>query len=137
MATPWADIKAEYLHGVTPKDLAEKYGIKAKTIHEKASKESWVAEKTSICKNVQESVEDEIREGAKDSIRYLRKVVNNPSEKTLDRISAAKGLLSVSGLEKSEKKITGNLGLEKVFITPKEVKETDSHIDDFIEDATE
>lgn len=31
-------------------------------------------------------------------------------------------------------KIIGDLGLEKIFITPKEAKETDKHINDFIDD---
>lgn len=34
--TPWNKIKKEYLEGVTPKELALKYKIKAKTIINKA-----------------------------------------------------------------------------------------------------
>lgn len=107
--TPWTKIKGEYLSGITPRDLAQKYKIKAKTITEKASKENWVVEKATICKNIQEKVEDNISQGATEAIAYLREVVNNSKEETKDRIAAAKGLLSVSGLEKSEKKITGDI----------------------------
>ena len=58
--TPWTKIKKEYLEGVTPKELALKYKVKSKTIHEKASKKSWVDQKTSICKNLQEKTEDKM-----------------------------------------------------------------------------
>ena len=51
--TPWVEIKSEYLLGVTPKELAEKYGLDPKAIHEKASKENWTEEKARICKNLQ------------------------------------------------------------------------------------
>lgn len=108
-ATPWTKIKGDYLSGITPRELAKKYKIKAKTITEKASKEDWVVEKATICKNVQEKIEDNISKGATEAVAYLREVVNNTKEETKDRIAAAKGLLSVSGLEKSEKKITGDI----------------------------
>lgn len=107
--TPWTKIKAEYLQGAFPRELAKKYKIKAKAISDKANKEQWVSEKSEICENVRKNVEEDINEGATEAVAYLRKVVNNPKEETKDRIAAAKGLLSVSGLEKSEKKITGDI----------------------------
>lgn len=108
-STPWTKIKAEYLSGITPRDLAKKYKIKAKAISDKANKEQWVIEKSEICEKVRKNVEEDINEGATEAVAYLREVVNNRSEETKDRIAAAKGLLSVSGLEKSEKKITGDI----------------------------
>lgn len=107
--TPWTKIKADYLSGITPRELAQKYKIKAKAISDKANKEQWVSEKSEICEKVRKTVEDNIKDGATEAIEYLREVVNNKEEKTVDRIAAAKGLLSVSGLEKSEKKITGDI----------------------------
>lgn len=107
--TPWTKIKADYLSGITPRELAQKYKIKAKAISDKANKEQWVSEKSEICEKVRKTVEDNIKDGATEAIEYLREVVNNQDEKTVDRIAAAKGLLSVSGLEKSEKKITGDI----------------------------
>ena len=109
--TPWTKIKAEYLQNVPPRELAKKYNLKTKTISDKATKEKWTLEKTQIFVNVRENVEQSIKDGAQESILYLREVVNNPDEETKDRIAAAKGLLSVSGLEKSEKKITGDVNM--------------------------
>ena len=44
--TPWNKIKKEYLDGVTPKELAIKYKIKARSISDKAYEEDWKEEKT-------------------------------------------------------------------------------------------
>ncbi len=109
--TPWAEIKVDYLKQIPPRELAIKYKIKAKSISDKANEEGWVGEKAKISENIRNNVEGEISEGAKESIIYLREVVNNPEEKTVDRIAAAKGLLAISGLEKSEKKITGDVSV--------------------------
>lgn len=48
--TPWTKIKAEYLSGVAPKELADKYGLKSKQISDKANKDKWVVEKAEICR---------------------------------------------------------------------------------------
>ena len=107
---PWFEIKKDYLNGVEPKAIAEKYKFEdITTLYNAIDNRGWNKEKTEIHENIRNDVEEAIREGARESIMYLRDVVNNPEEKTLDRISAAKGLLSVSGLEKSEKKITGDI----------------------------
>lgn len=111
MTTHWTKIKAEYLQNVPPRELAKKYKIKAKAISDRADHEGWRKEKSQISENVRKNVEEDIKDGATEAILYLREVVNNPDEKTVDRIAAAKGLLSVSGLEKSEKKITGDVNM--------------------------
>ena len=109
--TPWAEIKMDYLKQIPPRELAKKYKIKAKSISDKANEERWMDERSKISENIRNNVEEEISEGAKESIVFLREVVNNPEEKTIDRIAAAKGLLAISGLEKSEKKITGDVSV--------------------------
>lgn len=107
---PWNDIKADYLHGIEPKSIAEKYKFDdINTLYNAIDNRGWKKEKTEIYENIRNNVEDNITEGAKEAIIYLREVVNNKKEETKDRIAAAKGLLSVSGLEKSEKKITGDI----------------------------
>jgi uncharacterized protein YjcR len=97
--TPWNKIKKEYLNGVSPKELSSKYGIAAKSIHEKASKEHWVDEKASICKNVQEDVQEQIKELTNLALQALRSVINDPECKHADKVSASRALLDVSGLK--------------------------------------
>ena len=55
---PWAKIRAEWLRGgTTQKALAEKYGVKLKTIQNRASNEGWKKEKGKI----REETEDKMR----------------------------------------------------------------------------
>ena len=56
---PWSVIKAEYLQGVPPKDLASKYGSTAKYIGEKASREGWTVEKANIYKNIEAEIAEQ------------------------------------------------------------------------------
>ena len=58
MSIPWNKIRAEWLKGgITQKQLAEKYGVKLKTIQNRASNEGWKNQKGKI----REETEDKIR----------------------------------------------------------------------------
>ena len=118
--TPWNDIKAEYLQGVTPKELAEKYDIKAKTIHEKASKESWVDEKeninASICKNVQEVTQERIQSLTNLALDTLCNVINDEKTEKNTKVQAAKAILDISGLKNSKQVIEGIEGGVNVIV---------------------
>ena len=52
-----------------------------------------------------------------------------------DLIEALKTIIEALGDKVSKHEIMGDLGVEKVFITPKEAKETNKHIDTFIDDV--
>lgn len=106
-ATPWNKIKADYLNGVTPKELASKYKITAKSIHEKASKENWVDEKASISKNLQEDVQERIKELTNLALETLRGVINDPESKSQDKVSASRAILDVSGLKSLKQEVSG------------------------------
>jgi uncharacterized protein (UPF0147 family) len=118
--TAWNEIKAEYLQGVTPKELSLKYKIPAKTIHEKASKESWVDEKASInasiCKNVQEVTQERIQNLTNDALDTLCEVVNDKKCEKNVRVQAAKAILDISGLKNSKQVIEGIEGGVNVVI---------------------
>ena len=53
-AIPWNKIKAEYLQGAVPRELASKYNIDAKTIGNKASANNWVVKKKEIQVKIEE-----------------------------------------------------------------------------------
>nr|DAH61727.1 MAG TPA: helix-turn-helix domain protein [Caudoviricetes sp.] len=113
--TPWHKIKAEYLQGVTPKDLAQKYKVSGKTIREKASKEGWVAEKTMICNNVQQDVQSRIKGLTNLALDTLVEVINdNETEKNV-KVSACKAILDISGLKSLKQDITGIEGVSVVI----------------------
>lgn len=100
--TPWNNIKSEYLHGVTPKELGEKYNLTAKQISDKANKEGWVAEKSKISENVREKSQQKIDRLTSIALSRLEDVLNNECVKTSDLISAIGKVLDISGLKKTE-----------------------------------
>lgn len=109
--TPWNKIKAEYLQGVTPKDLAQKYKISGKTIREKASKEGWVEEKTTICNNLQQDIQNRIKKMTNVALEALCDVINDPWCKNTDKVSAARAILDVSGLKSLKQEFSGVKGI--------------------------
>ena len=112
--TAWNKIKADYLNGVTPKELAEKYKIPAKSIHEKASKENWVEEKASISKNLQEDVQAKIKDLTNLALDTLCKVINDPESDNKDKVSASRAILDVSGLKSLKQEVSGVNGVSVI-----------------------
>jgi uncharacterized protein YjcR len=113
--TPWNKIKKEYLDGVAPKELAIKYKIPAKSIHEKSSKENWTEEKASISKNLQVDVQEKIKELTNLALDTLKNVINDPEAKHTDKVSASKALLDVSGLKSVKQEVSGIQGTSVVI----------------------
>ncbi len=134
--TPWVKIKAEYLQGVTPKELAVKYKIKAKAISDKANEEKWVAEKAKISENVRKDVQEKIKQYANTALEALMKIINDEESKNSDIVQASKAILDVSGLKSMKQEITGANGepirVKKIFITPEMQKQADKIIDEVI-----
>lgn len=118
--TPWNKIKADYLNGVTPKELASKYKVTAKQIHEKASKENWTTEKARICKNLQENVQERIKALTNLALDTLCEVIKADDSKYQDKVSASKAILDISGL-KTQKHEVENKGIN-IVVADKEHK---------------
>lgn len=106
----WAKIKIEYLEGKKPIELAKKYKVAAKTISNRASEENWQGTRGKIQEEIQSNFEKEILEGTALAIKTLLEVART-AERDSDRVSAAKGLLDISGLkkEKRENELSGEL----------------------------
>lgn len=133
--TPWLEIKAEYLKGCNPKELAEKYDISAKAITEKASKENWVDEKARISNNLQFCVEDYIKDLSKKALKQLEEVIDDTEADYKDKVSASRAILDVSGLKSSKQEITGKDGspiVQQTYLLPDECNKAIQHIKDYI-----
>lgn len=61
---------------------------------------------------------------------HIKKILSKGSVKEL--IELIKAILPP---EKQTQEFLGSLGIEKVFVTPEEIKEVNKHIDDVINDA--
>lgn len=130
-ATPWIKIKAEYLQGITPKELAEKYNLTAKQISDKANEDKWVGEKAEISENIRNDVEARIKKLTNEALMALEKVIKNTKAKDADKISASKAILDISGLKISKRELTGKDGealiVQKEYILPEEVQKFKEH----------
>lgn len=113
--TAWNKIKVEYLQGVTPKELAQKYHLKAKQISDKANEEKWVAEKAKISENLRIDVQERIKDLTNQALETLCNVINDPECKNADKVSAARAILDVSGLKSLKQDITGIDGVSVVI----------------------
>lgn len=132
---PWLEIKAEYLNGCSPKELSKKYNVPAKTIHEKASKESWVDEKASICKNLQDKVANRIQRVTELALERLECVLTDDCIKNSDLVNAIGKAFDISGLKSSKQEITGKDGspiIQQNYVMPAECEDAIKHIKDFI-----
>lgn len=60
MATQWGRVRQSYMAGASYEELAKKYGLKVKTIQNRASKEGWVKEKGRIREEVGEKLRERV-----------------------------------------------------------------------------
>lgn len=115
----WTKIKKEYLEGATPKELALKYKIKAKSISNKANKEKWSIEKEKISENLSKSTEDRIKGLTNKAFDALEQVLDDTEAEYKDKVAAAKAIIDVSGLKKDKHEVENK--------TPLIVVEDDKH----------
>lgn len=106
----WEKIKAEYLQGVTPKELAEKYKLDAKQISDKAYRDSWNDIKTKIYKKTRENIQERIEGLTNIALDALVQVINDPECKNADKVSASRAILDISGLKSLKQEIAANEG---------------------------
>lgn len=86
---PWAKIRNEWLKGgTTHQKLADKYGVKVKTIRDRAYKEGWGKQKGKIAEKVQAETRDRV---VRARVNHLEKLIT-ANEALLD------GLMQLAGM---------------------------------------
>jgi hypothetical protein len=115
VAPQWSKIKAEFLQGATPRDLAQAYGLKASQISNKACEEGWVSKRNRISEKIVENVEEKITSLTNLALETLREVINDPETKAVDKVSASRAILDISGLKSLKQEISG-VGATSVII---------------------
>lgn len=97
------------------------------------------AEKEAISKGMREASArrkmDALIYGEAIYLQYQRIKDGSISDKDLN--DALSGAAKRLGDDISKQEIIGNLGVEKIFVTPEEMKKVDNHIDDVINDGFE
>lgn len=110
--TPWTKIKAEYLQGATPKELAKKYSLTSQQISNKVKRDKWKLEKDQISHKTTENIQDKIQALSNNALDVLCKVMNDPLAENKDKVSAARAILDVSGLKSVKQEITADVKSE-------------------------
>ena len=105
--TPWNEIKAEYLQGVTPKELATKYKLKAQAIYDKANRDNWIEERSRIAEKTLEITQEKIQGLTNLALDTLCNVIKDSTTEKNTKVQAAKALLDISGLKNSKQVIEG------------------------------
>lgn len=113
--TAWNKIKADYLKGVTPKELAEKYKIDINKLYNKIDNDSWAKEKTKINENIRNDVQERIKELTDLALETLCEVIKAGDSKYQDKVSASKAILDVSGLKSLKQEVTGVSGMNVII----------------------
>jgi uncharacterized protein YjcR len=113
--TPWNKIKVDYLNGVTPKELAEKYKIDINKLYYKIDNDSWAKEKTKINENIRNDVQERIKELTDLALETLCEVIKAGDSKYQDKVSASKAILDVSGLKSLKQEVTGVSGMNVII----------------------
>lgn len=128
--TPWLEIKTAFLKGVTAKELAVKYKIKARSITDKAYEERWNDEKTIISENIRDRVTKRVDHITDLALQRLEGVLLDEDIKTSDLVQAIGKAFDISGLKSSKQELTGKdgapLSVQKVFVTPEMKKEAEN-----------
>ncbi len=109
---PWLKLKAEYLQGATPKELAKKYSLTSQQISNKVKRDKWKIEKDLISHKTTKNVQDKIQALSNNALEVLSEVMNNPLAENKDKVSAARAILDVSGLKSVKQEITADVKSE-------------------------
>lgn len=135
---PWGEIEKKYLIGVKPQDLAKKYNIPCGTIRSHASRNGWCINKQQISnevtQNVAQKLEDRLTNLTNKALTTCETVLDDPGAKYQDKLTASKIIIDCSGLKKDKKELSGNVGVQKVFVTPEMQEATLEHIKQVIND---
>lgn len=110
----WNEIKTDYLLGVTPKELAEKYNIKIEKIYKKIENAKWANELRQIKGNIGNDIQNKIRNLTDLALEKLRDVINDPEADDRDKVSACRAILDVSGLKSLKQEVSGIDGVSVI-----------------------
>ena len=111
----WNKIKADYLNGVTPKELAEKHKIDINKLYKKIENDKWAVELREIKGKIGNDVQERIKELTNLALETLCEVIKADDSKYQDKVSASKAILDVSGLKSLKQEVTGVSGMNVII----------------------
>lgn len=140
MATDWAAIKVEYVNSaLTYGELAERHGIKAGTVRQRANREGWNDSRNAVSQFVTVTATEQITENRVDELTKFNaedlataKAIRNKAIEMMGLVDSPSDLRALAGAVDVAQKV-GRLALgastENSAVTTKELPST---VDDFV-----
>jgi hypothetical protein len=140
MATDWAALKVEYVNSaLTYGELAERHGLKAGTVRQRANREGWNDSRNAVSQFVTKVATEQITENRVDELIKFNaedlataKAIRNKAIEMMDGIESPSDLRALAGAVDVAQKV-GRLALgastENSAVTTKELPST---VDDFV-----
>lgn len=137
----WSVVRFEYENGSKPREIVKKhpdYDITPKQISNKAFAQGWKNPEEQIkikAEKLSQNYDKEKARITKKSLKTIEEVLDDEEADIKSKLKAAELGIKISGLDTQKKEILGNIGVEKIFITPEEHKATLEHIKSVINDS--
>lgn len=135
---PWSEIKTMYLLGVKPKEIAEKFELTSKQVRDKANKEKWTRQKSTISDKIEGSVNEKISNLTGSALDVLKVILGDDKAKAADKINAAKAVIDISGLKVQKQELSGKDGnpietSTNLNISAQDIKEHAKDLKEFLD----
>ena len=140
MATDWAALKVEYVNSaLTYGELAERHGLKAGTVRQRANREGWNDSRNAVSQFVTVTATEQITENRVDELIKFNaedlataKAIRNKAIAMMELVESPSDLRALAGAVDVAQKV-GRLALgastENNAVTTKELP---SSVDDFV-----
>ena len=140
METDWAALKVEYVNSaLTYGELAERHGLKAGTVRQRANREGWNDSRNAVSQFVTTSATEQITENRVDELTKFNaedlataKAIRNKAIAMMELVESPSDLRALAGAVDVAQKV-GRLALgastENSAVTTKELPST---VDDFV-----
>ena len=140
MATDWAALKVEYVNSaLSYGELAERHGLKAGTVRQRANREGWNDARNAVSQFVTVAATEQITENRVDELTKFNaedlataKAIRNKAIAMMDMVESPSDLRALAGAVDVAQKV-GRLALgastENSAVTTKELPST---VDDYV-----
>lgn len=115
VAVAWNKIKAEYLQGVTPKELALKYRLDVNKLYKKIENDNWTSEAREIKGKIGNNIQDKIEKLTNKALKTLENVLDDELADHNVKVQASKALIDISGLK--QQRIDGVSNISNIVVT--------------------
>ena len=112
------EIKKDYLAGMKPIQLSQKYNITINQLRNLIGRNKWANKKIKLNNKIEEKIitgfTAEIDGLTSDALKVLKSIIKDKEIKKIDKVAAIRSILDISGLHK--RVIDNNVKLPQIVI---------------------